>query len=147
MLSNDSAHFLRMELNWKYIPSKIKPTFYKVFKHKKYRNYVEANGNFDKLLLECAFRTNLDKKKEFNLGTGCDLFRPVLSSNGFCYSFNGQYSSNVWIDSDIHRIFRNLHNDIHTQENFGGAGVAEGMFCSNFSCMFLNPDNFFQFKF
>ena len=73
----------------------------------------------------------MDKKKEFSLGTGCDLFRPVLSSNGFCYSFNGQYSSNVWIDSDVHRIFRNLHNDIHTQENFGGAGVAEGTICSN----------------
>ena len=73
----------------------------------------------------------MDKKKEFSLGTGCDLFRPVLSSNGFCYSFNGQYSSNVWIDSDIHRTFRNLHNDTHTQENFGGAGVAEGTICSN----------------
>ena len=126
---------------------RLSQLFKKVFKHKKYRNYVVENGNFDKLLLECAFRTNLDKKKEFSLGTGCDLFRPVLSSNGFCYSFNGQYSSNVWIDSDIHRIFRNLHNDIHTQENFGGAGVAEGTIFSNFSCMFLNPNNFFQFEF
>ena len=35
----------------------------KVFKHTKSDDYVRKNGHFDKLMVDCAFKTDLQKKK------------------------------------------------------------------------------------
>ena len=102
----------------------------KIFKHTKRDDYVNEKGLFEKLFLQCAFKRNLLKKKysQSDLDGGCELFHPILTSNGFCYSFNGQRPSELFTTSDMLTAFKNVFPTKHSNEFFQGAGIAEGKF-------------------
>jgi hypothetical protein len=105
-------------------------TAQKIFKHTKDDDYVNDKGLFDKLLLQCAFKRNLLKKKhsQSDLDGGCELFHPTLTSNGFCYTFNGQMPSELFTSSDMLAAFKKVFSTEHSKEFFQGAGIAEGKF-------------------
>ena len=91
--------------------------------------FVDTNGLFDKLFLDCSF-------KEKFMATGvpltgkCDLFQQSLTSNGLCLSFNAETPSNLWNDSIS--LAKAIEENGPTMPNeilkFAGAGPNEGAF-------------------
>ena len=87
-------------------------------------------GHFDKLVLDCAFKQNLmtDRKSIFGMAGGCEMFRPMLTMQGFCHTFNGITLKSVWKSNDMMNAFQKTFRTDHLGEYFQGAGQAEGMF-------------------
>ena len=69
---------------------------------------LSNKGLYDKLIMECAFKQNILKKKELDIDGGCDLFQPTLTTNGLCYSFNSKATTEVWKETDITNAFENI---------------------------------------
>lgn len=84
-------------------------------------------GIYDKLIMECDYGfKNLFTKSPFNHNGGCDLFKPILTTNGHCYTFNAKESSVVWKDSEVIKQFSSLFPWNQEIQNFRGAVSGDG---------------------
>ena len=83
-------------------------------------------GFYDKLVMQYAFKRDIDKKQENDYDGGSELFTPTLTTNGLCYSLNAQNYSDVWKESEVTNTFNELfpHND--SAEFFQGAAITDG---------------------
>ena len=99
----------------------------KVFNHTKESAFVQRKGIYDKIIIDCAFRESLLRKKGPSPNGGCEGFQPSITTNGMCHTFNGKPSSNLWKSSEMITTFTNLfpqHNK--TNKTFGGSGSVQG---------------------
>ena len=105
----------------------------KVFLNNDYsEDYVKAYGLYDKLIMDSVYQKPLFSESD-NLEGQADL-RPILTSNGLCYSFNGIDTSDVWrqtlrstkILESFSKVFGTLK---HETKKFRGIGHSEGMPC------------------
>ena len=88
-----------------------------------------TNGLYDKLIVDCSFRKDLKKKKfsQNNSDGGCEGFKPTLTTNGLCYTFNGQRPSEIWKPTRVIDEFTNIFPSTHfRQHRFGGNAMADG---------------------
>ena len=100
-----------------------------VFNQTKDENFVKKRGVFDKIIIDCAFRENLQRKKQLSQGGGCENFEPSLTSNGMCYTFNGYHSSELWKNSKMTTAFAKLFPlKIESDKRFGGSRTTQGNF-------------------
>ena len=79
------------------------------------------------MIIDCAFREDLRKKKLPENATGCDDFKVSLTTNGMCYTFNGKRSSDIWQSSEMITTFSNIF-PLHSNNNkrFGGTRTVQG---------------------
>ena len=82
-------------------------------------------GQYDKLVMQYAFKQNILKKKQEG---GSELFTPTLTTNGLCYSFSSENYSSVWKESEITNTFNELFPHSNLAEFFQGAEVTDGEF-------------------
>ena len=87
-------------------------------------------GLYDKLIMECSFKSDRLSKGVFELDGGCDQFNPTLTTNGLCYTFNGQTTSNVWKSQEIIQTFDRVFPSIPSSELFRDIGRIYGKFVS-----------------
>ena len=100
-----------------------------VFNQTKDVGYVKQRGVYEKMIIDCAFRENLQRKKELSDGGGCEDFEPSLTSNGICYTFNGYHSSELWKNSKMTTAFAKLFPlKIESDKRFGGSRTTQGNF-------------------
>ena len=99
-----------------------------MFENPKNTIYVAKHGVYDKLIIDCAFKNNLLRKKFSHLEAdgNCNSFEPTLTTNGFCYSFNNQGPSRSWKSSSVIDTFKNIFTSNDANEKFVGVGTAEG---------------------
>ena len=93
------------------------------------KSFVQNNGLFDKILIDCSFNDQFMKVGK-PLKANCDLFQHALTSNGLCQSFNTETPSKIWHDNfisakDIEDLVELKPRNI---KNFVGAGSNEGLF-------------------
>ena len=82
---------------------------------------------YDKLIMECDFgHKSLFTKDHFNINGGCDLFKPILTTNGHCYTFNAKESSVVWKDAEVINRFKSLFPWNQEIQHFQGAISGDG---------------------
>ena len=90
-------------------------------------NDASDKGLYDKLIMQCGFQKDLSFQKEFNLDGGCDGFQPTLTSNGMCYTFNGERVADIWKPSNITNSFKKIfHQKQQPKEFFRDAGITGG---------------------
>ena len=98
-----------------------------VFNQTKEDEFVKQRGVYDKIIIDCAFRENLLRKKQPSEDGGCQDFEPSLTTNGMCYTFNGKHSSELWKDSEMTTAFANLFPlKAKNDKIFGGARTTQG---------------------
>ena len=85
-------------------------------------------GLYDKLVMQYAFKRNIYNKQQHNYDGGSELFTPTLTTNGMCYSFNGQNYSGVWKPSEVTNTFAELFPQKNSTEFFQGAEITDGEF-------------------
>ena len=73
-----------------------------------------------------VFKENILKKQQIDYDGGSELFTPTLTTNGLCYSFNGENYSSVWKESEVTNAFNELFPHNNTAEFFQGAAVTDG---------------------
>ena len=89
--------------------------------------YVQSNGLFDKLIVDCAFREDISLKKHPDGTGGCEGFYPTLTTNGLCYTFNGKSSSELWQSSKMINTFQTLFpSNPKNNKTFGGLRTVQG---------------------
>ena len=76
--------------------------------------------------MQYAFKRDIYKKQQNVYDGGSELFTPTLTTNGLCYSFNGQNYSGIWKESEVTNTFNELfpHND--SAQFFQGAAITDG---------------------
>ena len=78
------------------------------------------------MIIDCAFKENLQRKKH-SLNGGCNDFVPSITTNGLCYTFNGQNSSKVWKPSKMMKTFSHLFpSEVESKKKFGGTRTVQG---------------------
>ena len=99
----------------------------KVFNHIKGDDFVKRGGAYDKIIIDCAFREDLRRRKNPDHDGGCEGFHPSLTTNGMCYTFNGKNPLDLWKSSDMTTTFTNLFPP-HSRNNktFGGSRTVQG---------------------
>ena len=98
-----------------------------MFDHVQEYDFVLQKGTYDKLIIDCAFRENLQRKKHPSDHGGCEGFEPSITTNGMCYTFNGKHSSEIWTASKMMKAFQNLFpSQIKSNKTFGGSRTAQG---------------------
>ena len=85
-------------------------------------------GLYDKLVMQYAFKRNIYNKQQHDYDGGSELFTPTLTTNGMCYSFNGQNYSGVWKPSEVTNTFAELFPQKNSTEFFQGAEITDGEF-------------------
>ena len=76
--------------------------------------------------MQCSFRDELSKVSGIE-NEGCRGFRPTMTSNGLCYTFNGESVTKVWRPSEVMDTFNSIFpHEIVEPENFGGSGPVQG---------------------
>ena len=92
----------------------------------KTKTYVDDNGLYNRLIMQCSFRDELSKVSGIE-NEGCRGFRPTMTSNGLCYTFNGESVTKIWRPSEVMDTFNHLfpHDDIQNV-NFGGTRSVQG---------------------
>ena len=103
----------------------------KLFKAQHISEDMSGKGLHDKLIMQCGFREDMSKKKQFNLKGGCDSFHPTLTTNGMCYSFNSEITSNIWKSSNITKSISNIFPWKRSEKKF--QRQYDGMFL-NIAC-------------
>ena len=103
-------------------------TAHKVFPHVKGGQFVQKKGIYDKVIMDCAFREDLSRKKLPDSNGGCEGFYPSLTTNGLCYTFNGKPTSELWQSSEMINTFSTLFPS-HPKNNktYGGARTVQGI--------------------
>ena len=92
----------------------------------KKEEFVEQRGVYDKMIIDCAFKENLQRKKQPSNG-GCNDFVPSITTNGLCYTFNGQNSSEIWKPSKMMTTFSHLFpSEVKSRKKFGGTRTVQG---------------------
>ena len=79
-----------------------------VFNQTKEDDFVKKSGAYDRIIIDCAFRENLLRKKRPTDDGGCADFEPSLTTNGMCYTFNGEHTSELWKASQMMTTFSQL---------------------------------------
>ena len=90
--------------------------------------FVQSNGLYDKIFLDCSFQDHFMMNGK-PLKEHCDMFQQMLTSNGICMSFNSEIPSNIWQDDiftakAIEELAGSKPREI---SNFIGAGPNQGM--------------------
>ena len=99
-----------------------------VFNQPKEDDFVKKRGVYDKMIIDCAFRENLQRKKQLSEDGGCQDFEPSLTTNGMCYTFNGKHSSELWKVSKMTTAFASLFpSKIKSDKKFGGSRTTQGI--------------------
>ena len=89
-------------------------------------DFVSQRGVYDKFIIDCAFKENLQRKKKPSSG-GCDGFEPSITTNGMCYTFNGEHSSDIWKTSEMMTAFFQLFpGQDQRKKTFGGTRTTQG---------------------
>jgi hypothetical protein len=83
-------------------------------------------GQYDKLVMQYAFKQNIRRKQQDDYDGGSELFTPTLTTNGLCYSFNSEDYSSVWKESEVTNTFNELFPHKNLAEFFQGAAVTDG---------------------
>ena len=87
---------------------------------------MAPRGTYDKLIIDCAFKKSLQRNKQPSNG-GCDIFEPSITTNGLCYTFNGQRSSEIWKPSKMMTAFSHLfQSGAKSKNKFGGTRTVQG---------------------
>jgi hypothetical protein len=108
------------------ITQMLRETGKKVFKETESDDYVKKNTIYDKLIMDCAFKTPLMTKKT-NAISGCGEFSQSLTNNGICHSFNGMNPLKLWRDAEIVQAFNKVFESHQTKPHmFRGSGASEG---------------------
>ena len=90
------------------------------------KDNVKEKGVYDKMIMDCAFKENLQLKKQPSDG-GCEGFEPSITTNGMCYTFNGQHSSKIWKTSNMMTTFSHLFpSQGNSNKTFGGSRTVQG---------------------
>ena len=91
-----------------------------VFEAVKTDKYVRDNGLYNKLIMQCSFNDELSKVSSIE-SDGCRGFRPSITSNGMCYTFNGESTTNIWRPSEVMDTFNRIFPHDDSQNfHFGG---------------------------
>ena len=81
------------------------------------------------MIIDCAFREDLRKKKLSENATGCDDFKVSLTTNGMCYTFNGKGTSELWKSSEVTNTFTNFFTiPSNHEKTFGGSRTVQGIY-------------------
>ena len=74
------------------------------------------------------FKQNILRKHrdDYDADGGSELFTPTLTTNGLCYSFNGEKYSDVWKESEVTNTFNELFPHNSSAGFFQGAEVTDG---------------------
>ena len=108
------------------IPLLLRETGKKVFKQTESDDYVKKNTFYDRLIMDCAFKTPL-MTKNTNAISGCGEFYQSLTNNGICHSFNGVDPLKLWRDAEIVQAFNKNFGSHQTKPHkFRGSGASEG---------------------
>ena len=108
------------------VPLLLRETGKKVFKETESDDNVKKNTFYDKLIMDCAFKTPLMTKKT-NAISGCGEFYQSLTNNGICHSFNGVDPLKLWRDAEIVQAFNKNFGSHQTKPHmFRGSGASEG---------------------
>ena len=83
-------------------------------------------GQYDKLVMQYAFKQNIMKKQHDDIDGESELFTPTLTTNGLCYSFNSEKYSGVWKESEITNTFNEVFPHNNSAQFFQGAEVTDG---------------------
>ena len=83
-------------------------------------------SQYDKLIMQYAFKQNILTKHQDDYDGGSELFTPTLTTNGLCYSFNGEKYSDVWKESEVTNTFNELFPHNNSAEFFQGAALTDG---------------------
>ena len=59
-------------------------------------DFVKRRGVYDKMIIDCAFREDLRRRRSPDPNGGCEGFQPSLTTNGMCHTFNGKKTSELW---------------------------------------------------
>ena len=109
------------------VPLLLRETGKKVFKQTNSDYNVKKNTFYDKLIMDCAFKSPLMTKKS-NAISGCGEFYQSLTNNGICHSFNGVDPLKLWRDAEIVQAFNKIFGSHQTKpQKFRGSGASEGM--------------------
>ena len=89
-------------------------------------SFNENPRYYDKLIVDCAYQKPL-RNSQPDMSEGCGDFKPILTSNGLCYSFNGIETEYLWYDSEIVQSFKSVFGKSQTEtKKFRGTGLSEG---------------------
>ena len=97
-----------------------------LFGTKNVLNTTSAKALYDNLVMQCGFKEDILKQKQEDIDGGCRLFRPSLTTNGLCYSFNGEVNSSIWKSSEVTDSKNKLFRKRNEIEVFERAGINEG---------------------
>ena len=90
-------------------------------------DFVIKRGTYDKLIIDCEFRKNLKRKTQPSDNGGCNGFEPSITTSGLCYTFNGQHSSETWINSTMMSTFTQLFpSQNNSNKQYGGTRIVQG---------------------
>ena len=78
---------------------------------------------YDNLIMQCGFKEDILKQEKVGR---CQLFEPSLTTNGLCYSFNGETTSNTWISTEVTNSMSKLFHKRNAMNVFERAGINEG---------------------
>ena len=99
-----------------------------VFDQPKEDDFVKKRGVYDKMIIDCAFRKDLRRRKIPDPNGGCEGFNPSLTTNGMCYTFNGKKTPELWQTSKMITTFANLFPlDSKNNKTFGGRRTVQGI--------------------
>ena len=99
-----------------------------VFDQPKEDDFVKKRGVYDKMIIDCAFRENLQRRKQISEDGGCQDFEPSLTTNGMCYTFNVEHSSEMWKVSKMTTTFASLFpSKTKNDKTFGGSRTTQGI--------------------
>ena len=88
--------------------------------------------------MKCAFRDGFSKVSGTG-SKGCTRFKPTITSNGLCYTFNGESLSKMWRPSEVMETFDQIFPSFTTEkETFGGSGAVQGKLRINSSPRITN---------
>ena len=77
--------------------------------------------------MQCAFNKDLSKVSTDTVSESCNQFRPSITSNGMCYTFNGESTTNIWRPSKVIDTFNCIFPHDDSQNfHFGGYGAIQG---------------------
>ena len=104
-----------------------KETAKKAFRFINGDHFVKKRGVYDKIIIDCAFREDLRRRKSPDSDGGCESFHPSLTTNGMCYTFNGKDPTDLWKSSEMINTFTSLFPS-HSRNNktFGGSRTVQG---------------------
>ena len=77
--------------------------------------------------MQCSFNDELSKVSTDTVSESCNQFRPSITSNGMCYTFNGESTTNIWKSSEVIDTFNRIFpHDDNQNFHFGGYGAIQG---------------------